>query len=57
MLADVNNAFQGGLSTQNYLAIIEAAFATATRDLAGPVALGAFPRTEKNPLCPLLLEV
>lgn len=45
MFAEGVDGFAGGLSAQNYRTITEAAPATATRDLAGLVEMGALIRT------------
>ena len=48
MLAEGPDGFQGGLSAQNYRSITGATSATATRDLADLVSLGALNRTGEN---------
>ncbi|KXV21720.1 Fic family protein [Gluconobacter japonicus] len=48
MLAEGPDGFQGGLSAQNYRSITGATSATATRDLAELVTLGALNRTGEN---------
>ncbi|GBR54378.1 hypothetical protein AA106555_1653 [Neokomagataea thailandica NBRC 106555] len=48
MLAEGSDGFQGGLSAQNYRSITGATSATATRDLANLVSLGALHRTGDN---------
>lgn len=45
MMAEGPDGFRGGLSAHNYRTITDAAPATATRDLAGLVALGALRRS------------
>jgi Fic family protein len=44
MFAEGPDGFKGGLSAQNYRTITDAASATATRDLADLVELGALRR-------------
>lgn len=44
MMAEGLDGFAGGLSAQNYRTITDAASATATRDLADLVELGALER-------------
>ena len=48
MLAEGPDGFQGGLSAQNDRSITGATSATATRDLAELVTLGALNRTGEN---------
>ncbi|WP_249203254.1 Fic family protein [Gluconobacter kondonii] len=48
MLAEGPDGFQGGLSAQNYRSITGTTSATATRDLADLVFLGALNRTGEN---------
>lgn len=52
MLADgpdgFRDAFQGGLSSENYRSLTKASPATATRDLVGLVSLGVLTRTGEN---------
>lgn len=45
MFAEGLNGFKGGLSAENYIAITKASRATATRDLADLVELGALVKT------------
>lgn len=45
IFAEGINGFKGGLSAENYIAIAKTSRATATRDLANLVAMGALTRT------------